>query len=256
MTKISFVRKIFSSKDDTKSIKTLIIKSICLYVVVFKKPDHWYNAALKIYKLTKYLKIISVNKIFHFEIVRLRILDQVLSLLTRSKVPFHIPYNFNSPEIKKENGILYCATHLPLMKVCLKAMIENHYPFDAAIAWNTSSDNKIAIWGMKEKHAAIKASDVNVLLKTKTLLLNSGSVFLMLDDHENKGYSSNGLKLCQITRSKITFCFAKLNRNGMISTWIEPAPFPYCNTDAEIEENIAYLKQKTNQIFDEYQNRT
>jgi len=176
--------------------------------------------------LTKYLKIFSVNKTFHFEIIRLRILDQILSLLTRSNVQFHIPYKFNSPEIKKDNGVLYCAAHMPLMKVCVKAMIENHHSFDATIAWNTSSENKIAIWGMKEKHAALKAPDVNVLLKTKTLLLNNRSVFLMLDDHENKGYSSNGLKLCQIIKSKIVFCFAKLNRNGTISTWIEPSPFP------------------------------
>ena len=255
MNKISFVSKIFSSKEDTKSIKTFIIKSICLYIVMCKKPDQWYNAAFKIYQLTKYLKIFSVNKIFHIEIIRIRILDQVLSLLTRSNVSFHIPYHFNSPEIKKENGILYCATHLPLMKVCLKAMIENEYSFDAAIAWNTSSDNKIAIWGMKEKHAALKASDKNVLLKTKTLLLNNRSVFLMLDDHENKGYSSNGLKLCQITKSKIAFCFTRLNKNGTILTWMEPAPFPNCTTDREIEENIAYIKHKTNQILDEYKNR-
>jgi hypothetical protein len=36
---------------------------------------------------------------------------------------------------------------------------------------------------------------------------------------------------------------------------MEPAPFPNCTTDREIEENIAYIKHKTNQILDEYKNR-
>ena len=254
MHRIEIARKIFSSKDEQKNAKTNIIKIICFFIVLVIKPEHWYYVAFKIYQLTNYFKIFSVDKKYHLNVKRIRILDQMLSLLTRFNIAFHIPYHFNSPEIKKENGILYCTTHLPLTKVCLKAMIENHYTFDAAIALNPSSDNTIAIWGMKENHTAIKA-DVNVLLKTKTLLLNNRALFLMIDDDENKGYSPNSLKLCQITKSKIAFCFTKLNRNGIISTWMEPAPFPNCKTDKEIEENIAYLKQKTNQILDEYKNR-
>lgn len=254
MNKIEIAKKIFSSKEEQKNLKSNILKSLCFLIALFFKPERWYYIAFKTYQLTSFFKIVSIDETYHFNIKRIRILDQLLSMLTRSNVPFHIPYCFNSPEIKNENGILYCATHLPLTKVCVKAMLENNYTFDAVLAWNPSSDNKIAIWGMKESHPAIK-TDINVLLKTKSLLLNKGTLFLMINDHQNKSYSPNSLKLCKITKSKIAFCYTKLDKNGIISTWMEPVPFPYCKTDTEIEENLAYMKLKTNQILEEYKNR-
>ena len=253
MNKIGIARKVFSNKDEQKNTKTNILKKICFLIILFFKPEQWYYVAFKIYQFTGFLKIFSVDETYHFNIKRIRILDQLLSFLTRTNVAFYIPYNFYSPEIKNENGLLYCTTHLPLTKVFIKAMIENHYKLDAAISWSVSSDKTIAILGMKESHAAIKA-DANVLLKTKSLLLTKGALFLMINDHENKNYSSNSMKICQLTKSKIAFCFTKLNSNGMISTWMEPAPYPYCNTDTEIENNIDYIKQKNNQILDEYKN--
>jgi hypothetical protein len=133
-------------------------------------------------------------------------------------------------------------------------MIENNYVINSIIALYPTKKMKVSIWGMSDGVPALKANN-NVLLKARTLLSNKANIALMIDDTVTNTYSGNSMKLCLLTGSTAVFVFAILNKDGTISTWIEPAPFPKCKTDAEIEENIAYLKQKTNQILDEYKNR-
>ena len=149
---------------------------------------------------------------------------------------------------------MYCTSHLPLIKVGVKAMIENNYPVDATIAQYPGKDMKISIWGLKEGIPAMKA-DKNALLKTKTLLTNKAAIFLLIDDTTTNTYSPNSMKICRLTGSKMILGFAKLKKSGFIEVWLEQPPFTNCTTDTEIEENIAYIKQKTNQILDEYKNR-
>jgi hypothetical protein len=114
---------------------------------------------------------------------------------------------------------------------------------------------KIAIWGMKEKIAALKV-DSNVLLKTKSFLLKNDSILVMIDIPNTNIYSPNSMKICGLTGSMAIFIFAKLNKNGIIQIWLESPPFPFCKTDSEIQENIKELKYKTNQILEEYSNRS
>jgi hypothetical protein len=135
--------------------------------------------------------------------------------------------------------------------VAIRAMIENNFPIDAIIAKYPTKNQMVSIWGM-EKGLPALTSDNNVLLKVKSLLLKNARIALMIDDVGKSSYSPNSMKICQLTGSKVLFCFAKLNKNGTIHTWLENPPFPYCKTDLEIQENISYLKSKTDQIFREY----
>ena len=250
--KISMIRRIFSESDSTVSIKTTVIQSICGLIVFFLPADKWYKASFKVYLFTQYAKKFK-RKENAFQIKRAYILNQMLSLLTRTGVPFHIPYEFKSNNIKNENGILFCSTHMPLVKVAIKAMVENNYTIDSIIALRPTKKMKVSIWGMNDGVPALKA-DNNVLLKARTLLSKKAHIALMVDDSSTNNYSGNSMKLCPLTGSIAVFIFAILKKNGTISTWIEPAPFPNCTTDREIEENIAYLKHKTNQILEEYRN--
>ena len=144
---------------------------------------------------------------------------------------------------------------MPLIKVGIKAMVENNYVLDSIIALKPTKNGKVAILGMSDGVKSLKA-DNKVLIKVRTLLSNKANIALMLDNSDTNEYSGNSMRVCKLNGSLAVFLFANLKNDGTISTWLEMGPFPYCNTDAEIEENIAYLKQKTNQIFDEYQNRT
>ena len=132
--KINLIGKIFLSTDPPGSIKTNIIKLTCSLIVLFVHPDSWYKASFKVYILTKYFKYFNSSKLNRgsrdeFQIKRVFILNQLLSFLTRTGVSFYIPYEFNSKGIQHENGSLLCSSHLPLVKVCIKALIENNSPF-------------------------------------------------------------------------------------------------------------------------------
>ena len=253
---IRLIRKIFSRADSPESVKNKLLKVISSFIVVFISSSRWYNTLFKFCGLIKYLRYFSLNDFsknakVEFPIKRLNILDQMLSLLTRTGIPFHIPYEFNSNGIKSGNGILFCTSHLPLIKVCIKAMIENNFAVDAIIAKYPTKSQMVSIWGMGKGVPAL-TSDNNVLLKVKSLLLENARIALMIDDVGKSFYSPNSMKICQLTGSRVIFCFAKLNKNGTIHTWLENAPFPYCKTDLEIQENISYLKSKTDQIFRAY----
>lgn len=251
MSKIHCARKIFSNNDDIKNLYTTIIKLTCLVIVLFINPSKWYKVAHKIYCFIRPLKYFYRYKKETFEIKRVYILNQILSLLTRTNIAFHIPYHFDSAEIKNEKGILFCSSHMPLIKVGIKAMVENNYTIDSIIALKPTNNGKVSIWGMSNGVNALKA-DNNVLLKLRTILSKKSNVALMVDDTATNKYSGNSMKICKLTGSKAAFIFAILKDDGTISTWLESAPFPYCNTNDEIEKNIAYLKMKTVQIFEKY----
>ena len=252
--KINLIKKIFLENDNPESIKTKVVKVICGFIVLMLPAEKWYQASFNIYLLMRHLKYFNQSSPL-FQVKRVNVLNQILSLLTRTGIPFHIAYEFNSNNIKNENGFLICTTHLPLMKVGIRALIENNYRIDALIAQNPTKDMKIAIWGMKEKIAALKV-DSNVLLKTKSFLLKNDSILVMIDIPNTNIYSPNSMKICGLTGSMAIFIFAKLNKNGIIQIWLESPPFPFCKTDSEIQENIKELKYKTNQILEEYSNRS
>ena len=254
--KIRLVGKIFLKSDFPESITTHLLKLVSSFILLFLNPDLWYKASFKLYSLTQYWGYFSGNNFSHnarfaFQVKRVNILNQLLSLLTRTGIPFHIPYQFNSTDIKSEKGVMYCSSHIPLLEVAIRAIIENNFPIDTAIAKYPTKKQVLSILGMKKGLPAIK-SDGNVLLKTKTLLSKNARVLLLIDNLDNDTYSPNGMKICKLTGSTIVFFFAKLNKNGTIHTWLEKAPFPYCGTDLEIQENISYLKSKTDQIFRAY----
>ncbi len=253
---IRLVGRIFLKPNIPESITTHLIKLVSSFILLSLHPDLWYKASFKLYTLTQYLRYFSRNNFSHngrdaFQVKRVNILNQLLSLLTRTGIPFQIPYEFNSTDIKSEKGVMYCSSHIPLIKVAIRAMIENNFPIDTAIAKYPTKNQSISIWGMKKGLPAIK-SDSNVLLKTKALLSKNARVLLLIDNLDNDTYSPNSMKICKLTGSTVVFFFAKLNKNGTIHTWLENPPFPYCKTDLEIQENINYLKSKTDQIFGEY----
>lgn len=172
-------------------------------------------------------------------------------MLTRSGISFPITYEFNSNQVNVDKGILYCTTHLPLTKVGIKAMIENNYKVDRAIAANPTEEMNVAIWGMKEKIPALKTGP-SVLLKTKSVLKQGMSVFVMIDYGSIENLSPNSLKMVHLSSSKAVFLFTKLSKSGVVHVWLEEAPFSGCASDVEIQKNVDYLKEKSDQIIASY----
>ena len=187
----------------------------------------------------------------NFERIRLKLFLRMLIILKRTGVAFHVPYEFQTNQFSKDQGILYCTTHLPLMEVGIKVLIENGYPIEVAIAANPSEQMTISIMGLAEKFPAMKTGP-HVLLKTKSLLSKGSSVYVLIDRLELNDVSPNSMKICRISAAKTVFVFTKLDKKGVIQCWLEEAPFPNCATDGEIQENLEYLKRTSLEIMRTY----
>lgn len=245
------IKQIYRKSTEPDGLQGLGIRLLCTVIFLLTSSGSWYRVAFTLYKYAPVFKFFYRNSTRNFEIIRLRFFSRMLVMLTRSGISFPIPYEFNSNQVKVDKGILYCTTHLPLTKVGIKAMIENGYKVDRAIAANPTEEMNVAIWGMKERIPALKTGP-SVLLKTKSALNQGMSVFVMIDYGSIEKISPNSLKMVPLSSSKAVFLFTKLRKSGVVEVWLEEAPFPHCASDLEIQKNIAYLKAKSDQLIASY----
>ena len=245
------IKHIYKKTGDPEGLQVDAIRFLCVGIFLLTPSTSWYNVAFRIYKFCSRFKFLYRNSNRNFESIQHRLFSRMLVMLTRTGISFPIPYEFNSNGVKVDTGVLYCTTHLPLTKVGIKAMIENNYKVDRAIAANPTEEMNVAIWGMKEKIPALKTGPF-VLLKTKSALEQGLSVFVMIDYGSIENLSPNSLKMVHLSSSKAVFLFTRLGKSGVIHAWLEEAPYPSCASDLEIKKNIEYLKAKSDQIMDTY----
>ena len=250
-SKIVLIKNIYQISDNHGGIFNRNAQRLCATIVLLTPPSCWYMLTFRTYQFSKYLKFLFKNESENFERIRLKLFLRMLVLLKRTKKAFSIPYEFKSNQVSVNQGTLYCSTHLPLIEVGIKALIENNFPIEVAIAAKPLEDSTISILGMEDNFPVIK-SDSSVLLKTKTLLSKGSSVYVLIDRLELNDVSPNSLKICRISAAKTVFVFTKLDKKGVIQCWLEEAPFPNCATDGEIQENLEYLKRISLEIMRTY----
>ncbi len=250
-SKIVLIKNIYQISDNHGGIFNRNAQRLCATIVLLTPPSCWYMLTFRTYQFSKYLKFLFKNEAENFERIRLKLFKRMLILLERTKVTFHVPYEFNSNQIRINSGTLYCTTHLPLMEIGIKLMIENGYPIEVAIAANPSEQMTISIFGMAVEFPAMKTGPY-VLLKTKSILSKGSSVIVMVDRSGVNDLSPNSMKICRISAAKTVFVFTKLDKKGVIQCWLEEAPFPNCATDGEIQENLEYLKRTSLEIMRTY----
>ena len=212
---------------------------------------HWYKAALKSTLVTaSVLSLFRKNKPA-FRLTRANHLNRLLSLLTRTDTPFHIPYrNYGMEILHGASGTIFCSVHLPLAKVSIRAMVEQQIPINAAITGARLPDGKMSLFGSEEKIPAI-FGDAFVLVKAKKVLDRGGNVILMIDRYSNDKLSPNIMHFCGKIDARMVFYFSHLKRDGIIDNIYTEAPYPGCKNETEIKENIAFLKRKTAEIIAE-----
>lgn len=250
-SKIVLIKKIHQISDNYGGIFNRNAKLLCATIVLLTPPSCWYMLTFRTYQFSKYLKFLFKNEAENFERIRLILFLRMLIFLKRTKVAFHVPYEFNSNQIRINSGTLYCTTHLPLIEVGIKALVEHNFPIEVAIAAKPLEDSTISILGMETHFPAIK-SDSSVLLKTKSLLSKGASVYVLIDRLELDDLSPNSMKICRIATAKAVFVFTKLDKKGVIQCWLEEAPFPECATDEQIQENLEYLKNRSDSVMQTY----
>ncbi|MHA8067394.1 hypothetical protein V7S76_12040 [Aquirufa sp. ROCK2-A2] len=252
-SKFALVKNIYQITDDHKGIFNLNVQRLCALFVLLTPSTVWYHLTFRTYQFSKYLKFLFRNESGNFEQIRLKLFLRMLVLLKRSQRPFYMPYEFNSNQVRVDHATLYCTTHLPIMELGIKALMENNYPIEVAIAAFPNQDLTITLLGLKDNFPVIKR-DPYVLLKTKSILSKGSSVFAMIDRDQLDDLSPNSMKICRLASAKVVFVFAKVDKKGVIQIWLEKAPFPDCAIDEQIQQNLEHLKKVSLQIMKTYLN--
>jgi hypothetical protein len=225
---------------------------VATIIAVFFSKKRWYKVLVFITAFTKFKLLVKRKQNMSLRFLQAVQVNAILSLLTRTKKPFPIAYNIDGTDaLSHTSGLIICTVHLPLIKVGIRAVLDQKYIIDAAIVAESLPDNQIGFWGITQKVPAF-SRDRFVLLKAKSILNKNGVILLMIDNGDNSYYSPNVMHLCQLTKSKVVFLFAELNREGVVDVNIVNAPFPHCETPHQIEKNIDFMKQKTEEIKQRY----
>ncbi len=235
----------------------LSIFKLLVHAIAFCFPvEKWYAVVLFISKISRFKLTHIVIKKYPLGLIKAFDVNTLLSLLTRKGRYFPIPYRIRGLDLlDHNNGLVLCTVHIPLIKVAICGLIENEFKVDAVIVGEPIPGGKMSVWGITHK-IPILLRNLHVLLKAKNLLQKNESVLLMVDQGAFGSYSPNILKLCGKLGSKLVFLFAELQVDGTVETYVTEAPFPYCKNSNEIEENLKYLKQASDEIVLRYQNQS
>ena len=230
----------------------LFFRFITIIIVSFNNSEKWFVIACNISKYTKYIPFTKKDIKTPYQIRRLKHIDKILSMLTRTKIEFPIQYTISRfDKINSKNGIILCTSHIPFSKIAIRSYIEKNKNIDFAIIGEATKDGKMAIWGINLKIPAL-LKDSFVLLKTKNYLLNNKTIVLMVDDTKTGEYSPNIFKLAKKINSNILFFFAEINNSNIIDIKFILPPFPTPINDFEINENINFIKTYSNEIKNRY----
>ena len=149
-----------------------------------------------------------------------------------------------------DNGpVIFCSTHLAMFEVCLRSLVElGHAPVAVAHNGRIVGDRRFPVIGLKATLAALPATR-HVMTQMRSVLQGGQSVACMADrEYLDTELSSNLLSLAGRLRVPVIFTWAKLGADDVFDVMIQPAPHPYCESEAAIEENMRFLSQVHGEI--------
>ena len=236
-------------------LKRNIIIYIIKTITWLFHPSKWYRLAILLSRFFKFYKPFRTKK-KTIGFLKAQDLNMFLALMTRRQKPFPVPYKLVGTEfLNEECGIILCSVHIPLVKVTLRALIENNIDISAAIVGTPPKSNQMSVWGITDKISII-ARNAFTLVKAKTVLEKKGKLVLMIDSTKTGLYSPNIMKLCGKIDAKIVFFFAELNAQNVVESYLIEAPFPRCRTAEEINQNLIFLRSKHDEILENYRKAT
>ena len=160
---------------------------------------------------------------------------------------YHIPWQPSQVEIlaqdKPGHGVLYCWTHVPLVEIPLRALLDLGYSLDYIVAdpGKIVDGDQFVVPGLRRRVNAISA-DKRVLTKVRTALTHGKSVACLADTELFGPLSSQVLRVAGLVGAFVIFQWADRLPDGSIKVTFIPAPHPLCSNDTEIEENLEFLR--------------
>lgn len=167
---------------------------------------------------------------------------------------FPIPWRLHGREVLDEYAVpgpvLYYNTHLPMVEIPLRVLMELGYPMPVPVAdpGRIVDDEGYIIAGMPERVPAVAANS-HVLARLRTLLTRGTPVACLADNELGGELFLNPLRLAARLRVPVLFCWAELAGDGIIDVTFRAAPHPFCETEAAIQENLQFLRELSRRVL-------
>ena len=235
---INSIRK----ETDDRTFRQRVLEIIAYLIARSFSPQYWFNAALIVTKLTSHFSRMFIDSAsIPVNIARLRNIDAVLSMLTRTGIEFPIKSILiaNEIPIKGLTKTVLCTAHFPLSRITVRKMIESGINISGALDGDPFVGKYLGIWGSHAEIPIIKESP-HTLLEIKTILNNGGNVVLMIDKDFTK-ISPNVLILARKIYAQILFFITDLEKDNTVCGELLTPPFIKPKSDEEIDENISFF---------------
>jgi hypothetical protein len=161
--------------------------------------------------------------------------------------PFRVPIRIMGRDVLDnylpQGPVLYCTMHIGMSDMPLRFLMEEGYavPVPIAHSGRMAPGDLYPVTGMNRLTPALMAGP-HVLSRARTLLLQGTSVACLAErNYMDDEFNANPLRLAARLRVPLIFTWATLARDGVIDVEFRAAPHPYCDGEAEMEENLNAL---------------
>ncbi|HEY4010513.1 MAG TPA: hypothetical protein VGM11_10215 [Acidobacteriaceae bacterium] len=167
---------------------------------------------------------------------------------------FPVPWRLHGRDVLDRYAVpgpvLYYTSHLPMLDVPLRVVMEIGYPVPVPVAdpGRLINGERYVVAGMDKRIAAVPASG-QVLARMRTLLLRGTSVVCLADSEFGGELFTNPLRLTARMRIPVILVWAELAADGVVDVTFEAAPHPFCDSEQAIAENLAYLRGVNDRVL-------
>ena len=149
-------------------------------------------------------------------------------------------------------GILYCWTHLPLVEMPLRTLLDMGHTLDFIVAdpGKIVNGDEFIVPGLKTRVKALSA-DRRVLIKVRSALAQGKSVACLADAEIFGPLSSQVLQVAGKVGAFVIFQWAERQPDDTLKVNFVPAPYPHCETAEQIEQNLEFLYARNTRTLQE-----
>lgn len=158
---------------------------------------------------------------------------------------FPVPYRVHGLDVLQQSGAkLYTWTHVPMVEVPLRAIVEQSGAEAAVVAdpGKIVEGERFLVFGVKQHPEAIRVGD-GMLLRVCRRLQAGLPVCFLADPYLGGALSDVPLRLAARMHVPVVVQWAELAADQVFDITFRLAPYPLAGTEAEIQGNLAFLRE-------------
>ncbi len=207
--------------------------------------EHWYAAAFAASRPVGPLLCYLRRKQWNGPLSQAIFLNYILTMLTRSQKPFSIAWKVEGGEALQRaaarGGVVLCSSHLPLIKVACRALIESGINVAGALAADPATGDSMSVWGLKERLPALRTGPT-VLVRARSLLREGKAVLALVDGWPGGPIRTAMFQLAERMDIPVFLISAELETDGVIRVRL------FQGETAGTAANVAALRQEVDRI--------